>query len=323
MAAGAKTATVVTTEQQRFVVPQDLHDQRADRIVAALLATSRAAARAVVDAGDAEVAGVPVDAKTRLPAGTELQIVPPPPPAPIEPAPIDFGVAYEDEMLLVVDKPAGLVVHPGAGHRNDTLASGLMYRFPDIAELGEQHRWGLVHRLDRDTTGLLLVARTPAAQEFLQDALRARRISRVYWSVVLGEFDNVTGTIEAPIGRDPNSPTRMYVTAQGRRAVTHYRRVASWSGVTMLEVTLDTGRTHQIRVHLSAIDHPVAGDRSYGRAGPAEADPGRVWLHARQLVFPHPDGTRDVTVTAPVPSDLAKSLERLGPPLSGVVPDLS
>ena len=142
-----------------------------------------------------------------------------------------------------------------------------MYRYPDLAELGEEHRWGLVHRLDRETSGLLLVARSPGVQRFLQDALRARDISRMYWSIVLGTFDNATGTIEAPIGRDPNAPTRMRVTAQGRRAVTHYRRLATWSGVTLLEVRLDTGRTHQIRVHMTAIDHPVAGDRSYGRPG--------------------------------------------------------
>lgn len=313
----------MTPERRRFVVPQELHDERSDRIVAVLLETSRAAARGVVDAGDVEADGTVVHAKTRLAAGTELLVVPPPPPPPIEPAPIEFGVAYEDEELLVIDKPAGLVVHPGAGHRNDTLASGLMYRYADLAELGEKYRWGLVHRLDRDTTGLLLVARNPSAQAFLQDALRARRIARMYWSVVLGTFDNATGTIEAPIGRDPNTPTRMRVTAQGRRAVTHYRRLAAWPGATFLEVRLDTGRTHQIRVHLAAIDHPVAGDRSYGRPGSAEADPGRVWLHARELVFPHPDGTGDVTVRAPVPSDLTTSLDALGPPLTGAVPDLT
>lgn len=313
----------MTSDRRRLVVPQELDGERADRIVAVLLETSRAAARAVVDSGDVEVAGVAVDAKTRLAADTELLIVPPPPPAPIEASPIEFGVVYEDEELVVVDKPAGLVVHPGAGHRNDTLASGLMHRYADLADLGEEHRWGLVHRLDRDTTGLLLVARNPSAQAFLQEALRARRISRVYWTVVLGGFDNATGTIEAPIGRDPRSPTRMCVTAQGRRAVTHYRQLAGWSGATLLEVRLDTGRTHQIRVHLAAIEHPVAGDRSYGRSGPTEADPGRVWLHARRLVFPHPSGTGDVAVTAPVPSDLAQSLDALGPPLTGAVPALS
>jgi 23S rRNA pseudouridine1911/1915/1917 synthase len=312
----------VTGDRQRYVVPEELHDERADRIVAVLLQISRASARAVVDGGDVEVGGDVVEAKTRLPMGTELMVAPPPPPAPIEAAPIEFGVAYEDEELVVVDKPAGLVVHPGAGHRNDTLASGLMHRYADLAQMGEEYRWGLVHRLDRDTTGLLLVGRNPYAQAYLQEALRARQISRMYWTAVLGDFDNATGTIEAPIGRDPYTPTRMCVTAQGRRAVTHYRCLAAWSGATLLEVRLDTGRTHQIRVHLAAIDHPVAGDRSYGRPGLAEADPGRVWLHARRLVFPHPNGTGNVTVTSPLPSDLATSLDALGLPLTGAVPDL-
>jgi len=308
-------------ETQRLVVPLDLDGERADRIVAVVLDVSRSVARDLFEAGDVTIGEAPMSASARLESGTELVVVLPEPAGPLEPADIDFGVAYEDPEVLVVDKPVGLVVHPGAGHRNDTLANGLIARYPELAEMGEEHRWGLVHRLDRDTTGLLLVARTPAAHRFLQASLKAREIGRIYWAVVLGEIDNATGTIEAPIGRDPASPTRMRVTAQGRHAVSHYRRLAIWPGVSLLEVRLETGRTHQIRVHLAAIGHPVSGDRAYGRPGPTMADPGRIWLHAVRLTFPHPTGSGDVTVVASVPSDLTETIDRLGLPLRGAVPD--
>jgi len=319
--AAPKRLLIPVRESQRHVVPTDLAGERADRIVAVVLDLSRGAARALVDAGDITVDEAPVAASVRLAAGIEFDVVLPEPPGPLQPADIAFGIAYEDADVLVVDKPAGLVVHPGAGHRDDTLASGLIYRYPELAEMGEAHRWGLVHRLDRETTGLLLVGRNPNAHRMLQTALKAREIGRVYWTVVLGEIDNATGTIEAPIGRDPQAPTRMRIANQGRHAITHYHRLATWQGATLLEVRLETGRTHQIRVHLSAIDHPVSGDRVYGRPGVAAADPGRVWLHALRLTFPHPTAAKGVTVEAPVPSDLAQTLERLGPPLRGAVPD--
>lgn len=308
-------------ESARHVVPPDLAGERADRVVAVVLDVSRGVARTMVDAGDVTIEEEPVSASARLAAGTEFHVILPEPPGPLQPADIEFGIAYEDADVLVIDKPAGLVVHPGAGHRDDTLASGLINRFPELAAMGEEYRWGLVHRLDRETTGLLLVGRNPHAHGMLQAALKARHIARVYWAVALGEIANATGTIEAPIGRDPQAPTRMRVANHGRHAITHYRRLATWQGATLLEVRLETGRTHQIRVHLSAIDHPVSGDRVYGRPGAAAADPGRVWLHALRLTFPHPSASRDVTVEASLPSDLAQTLERLGPPLRGAVPD--
>jgi 23S rRNA pseudouridine1911/1915/1917 synthase len=310
-------------EARRHVVPQDLAGERADRIVAVVTDVSRSTARALVDAGDVTVDGHAVAAADRLDAGTVVMIIEPEPEGPLQPLEMDLTVAYQDADVLVIDKPAGLVVHPGAGHRDDTLANVLVARHPELAGMGVEHRWGLVHRLDRDTTGLLLVGRTPEAHGRLQAALKARAVGRVYWALVLGEFDNATGTIEAPIARDPSAPTRMHITSHGRPAVTHYRRLAAWSGVTLLEVTLETGRTHQIRVHMEAIDHPIIGDRVYGRPGAPDADPGRVWLHAIRLTFPHPDGSQDVTVEAPLPSDLSQSLDRLGPPLRGTVPTSS
>jgi len=189
-----------------------------------------------------------------------------------------------------------------------------------LAEMGEAHRWGLVQRLDRDTSGLLLVARTPAAHEDLQAQLKRRDISRVYVALVRRLVDPATGTIEAPIGRDPEHPTRMALRQDGRFARTHYRRLAAWDDLSLLEVRLETGRTHQIRVHMTSIDAPIVGDKTYGRRFSTDGDPGRVWLHAQQLSFNDPGaGGNAVTVTSPLPDDLTDSLRRLGAPAMGNV----
>jgi 23S rRNA pseudouridine1911/1915/1917 synthase len=227
-------------------------------------------------------------------------------------------VALELADVIVVDKPAGIVVHPGAGNVTGTLVAGLLHRFPELALLGEQHRWGLVHRLDKDTSGLLLVARSPEMHEYLQAELQNRRVERTYVALVAGQLEAATGTVDAPIGRDPLQPTRMAIGRSGRPARTHYRRMAAWTEVTLVEVTLETGRTHQIRVHLASIGHGIVGDRVYGRGPDAPGDPGRVWLHATQLRFPLPTGeTRKVT--AEIPADLRQSLHELGKPALGSI----
>jgi 23S rRNA pseudouridine1911/1915/1917 synthase len=307
-------------DEHRLLVPADLGGARADKIVATMLGISRAAARVAFEEEDVLVGDRSVAPAERIPAGETLSVRLAPAPATPQAVPLKVTVVYQDATVIVVDKPPGLVVHPGAGHVDDTLLNGLLYAYPELSELGEGHRWGLVHRLDRDTSGLLMVGRTAAAHSSLQQALRQRRVARRYLALVWGRVDSATGTIDAPIGRDPAHPTRMAVARGGRAARTHYRRVAVWPEVTLLEVTLETGRTHQIRVHLSSIDHPVIGDSTYGRGGPAEIDPGRVWLHAAALTFPHPQRGRDVTVTSPLPSDLAATLPRLGVPLGGAVP---
>ena len=180
----------------------------------------------------------------------------------------------------------------------------------------------MVHRLDRDTSGLLIVARAAEAHELLQSQLRAREITRSYLALAADhDFDNATGTIEAPIGRDPNRPTQMAVVPGGRPARTHYRRLASWPGLTLLEVTLETGRTHQIRVHFAAIGAPLVGDRVYGRSRSSPADVTRVWLHAAHLSFSHPRDGRPVTARAALPDDLAATLKALGKPVRGEIPE--
>ncbi len=308
------------SEAPRFVVSETLAGSRVDRIVAVLGDMSRARSRDLVAHGLVTVDGRPAVASERLAAGAVITFPAPPSPQRLEGAPVPFTVVAEDDAVIVVDKPAGIVVHPGAGHHDDTLVNGLVHRFPDLANLGSEHRWGLVHRLDRDTSGLLLVGRTPQVHRALQQALQRREVQRTYLALAHGSFEAATGTVEAPIGRDPRHPTRMAVTSRGRAARTHYRRLAVWDGATLLEVTLDTGRTHQIRVHLASIGAALVGDPVYGRRPLPAAEPGRVWLHAWRLRFRHPISGRTVEVEAPLPADLADSLTRLGPPVGGEVP---
>jgi len=300
-----------------IVVPPELGGERADRIIAVTTGLSRSLARRIIETGDAPGVGAP---STRLAAGTEFAVRLPAPDPELQPEPIPFEVAYESPEVIVVMKSAGIAVHPGAGRTAGTLANGLIARFPELARLGEKYRWGLVHRLDRDTSGLLMVARTPAAHQQLQAELKARRVGRTYLALAVGRFDASTGTIEAPIGRDPRHPTRMAVVMDGRPARTHYRRLAEWDDVTLLEVTLETGRTHQIRVHLASIGSPLVGDRTYGGGQVTAGDPGRVWLHAAQLRFSDPDGGREVVVSAQLPSELRGTLVALGTPLRGESP---
>jgi 23S rRNA pseudouridine1911/1915/1917 synthase len=225
-----------------------------------------------------------------------------------------FTIAYEDEHLLVVDKPAGLVVHPARGHREGTLAQLLAA----VAAGGpEPERAGIVHRLDRDTSGLLVVARSDEAHRLLQRALAQRRIVREYLALVHGRPPARTGTIEAPIGRDRSVRTRMAIDgAHPREARTHFEIERSLGEFTLLRLRLDTGRTHQIRVHLQAIGHPVAGDPEYGRSTGAGA-PGvlgleRQFLHAARLSFAHPLSGAPIDVASPLPPDLRAALTSAG-----------
>jgi 23S rRNA pseudouridine1911/1915/1917 synthase len=307
--------------QTELVVPPDLDGQRADKVLAGLLDISRASSRLLIDGGAVVQGERTVEPSQKLAAGSVLLVTRPAAPAGLQPLNQPLVVRYESAAVLVVDKPPGLVVHPGAGHRNDTLASVLLFHYPELEALAEGHRWGLVHRLDRDTSGLLLVGRTASAHEHLQAQLKARAIRRVYLALVQGLMEPATGTIDAPIGRDVEHPTRMALRQDGRFARTHYRRLAGWDDLSLLEVTLETGRTHQIRVHLSSIGFPLAGDKTYGRRRSDIGNPGRVWLHACRLTFRDPEnGEPEVTVDSPLPADLASSLASIGAPLLGEVP---
>ncbi len=307
-----------------LVVPADMDGQRADRVVAVALDISRSAARLAVDSGQVAVDGKAVGPADKLSAGTRLLVTRPPEPSGLVPLDEPLVVRHESATVLVIDKPPGLVVHPGAGHRNDTLANVLIFHYPELAEMGEQYRWGLVHRLDRETSGLLIVARSAAAHTELQAQLKRREISRVYLALVHSLIDPVAGAIEAPIGRDPEHPTRMTLRQGGRYAKTHYRRLAAWEDLSLLEVRLETGRTHQIRVHMSSIGAAIVGDKTYGLRRSKAGNPGRVWLHASSLTFhdPRPQGAdAPVAVHSPLPADLVASLQELGQPILGSLPD--
>ena len=232
------------------------------------------------------------------------------------PAEVPVTVTYEDEHLLVVDKPSGVAVHPGPGHRDDTLVNGLLARYPQIAEVGPPDRPGVVHRLDLDTSGLLIFALTPEAYTELGKAMRAREIRRTYTALVHGNIQPPQGTVDAPIGRDPSNRTRQAIVDSGRAARTHYKLVETVNRSSLLEVELETGRMHQIRVHMAAIGFPVLGDRtynkiSYGGTSPAVSGLSRQFLHASRLRFTHPMNGKEMNVESPLPSELQSVLDEL------------
>lgn len=299
--------------------------ERLDRFLAAHVPdVSRAEVQRWIKEARATVDGRPAKASYKLRAGeTVLLLRPPLVEVQIEPEPIPLHVAYEDDDLLVVDKPAGLVVHPAPGHMHGTLVNALLARYPDLGQVGGPERAGIVHRLDSDTSGLLLVAKTAAALERLQRQFKTRRVEKIYLALVEGRVDVKEGRIEAPIARDPANRQRMAVVPEsrgGRRAVTTFRVLGHFLSpasqerheFSLLELNLLTGRTHQIRVHLAFIKHPVAGDRIYGRRKQRIACP-RQFLHAARLAFTQPTTGETISIESPLPADLQSVLERLLP----------
>jgi 23S rRNA pseudouridine1911/1915/1917 synthase len=310
-----------------LTVPAALAGARIDRVVSLLSGLPRSTVAVLVGSGGVRLDGVAVTTRSRtVRSGQRLEVdvprqvvdVPVPDPS------VVFTVVHEDAELVVVDKPAGLVVHHGAGHHGGTLVDGLLARFPDLRALsdaggGDPDRPGIVHRLDKGTSGLLVVARTPDAYRSLAKQFRAHSAGREYLVLAAGTVEADEGTVDAPIGRSTRQRTRMAVTARGRQARTEYRvmeRFVAPVPVTLLEARLDTGRTHQVRVHLSAIGHPVVGDERYGRSAArppslmAQMAPGRLFLHAFRLSLDHPSGGR-VSWEAPMPDDLAGVLAGL------------
>ncbi|MGA8014741.1 MAG: RluA family pseudouridine synthase, partial [Candidatus Dormiibacterota bacterium] len=251
----------------------------------------------------------PGSAGRRVAPGDHVDVADPEPaiPAPARAGPaVELAIVYEDPHLAVVDKPAGLVVHPAPGHRNGTLADGLRQRGATWSLWGGEERPGIVHRLDRDTSGLLVVAKSEAAHRHLAAQLQNRALTRVYWALAHGVLREATATVDAPIGRDPHDRKRMGVVESGRTAVTNLRVTAVHPRTSELEVRLETGRTHQIRVHLAFIGHPLVGDPVYGRR--RDGAP-RLALHARLLRFTHPVDGREMTFESPLPAELVVLLE--------------
>ncbi len=276
--------------------------ERLDRLAARRLDVSRSAVQRLIEDGLLLVEDVEVAPSYRVRGGelVEARL----PEEGLSPEEIEVPVVFEDEDVLVVDKPAGLVVHPGAGNPSGTLVNALLGR--GIAGGDDAERPGVVHRLDRDTSGLMVLAKGEPAYSRLVEMMAARRVVRVYRAVAVGEGLPATGTIDSPVGRDPDNPTLM-AAGVGKTAVTHFEVLAEAAGHAMLRVRLETGRTHQIRVHLSAIDHPVYADPLYGKPVPGR----RLWLHAEHLAFEHPVGGEPLEFTAPVPPDLRLAVAEL------------
>lgn len=296
-------------------VPAALAGERVDRVVALLTDLSRGAVAELVAAGAVRLGGRTVTTRsTRVEEGDELEVdvgsrraeatlVP-------EALPID--VVHADEHVVVVDKAPGMVVHPGAGNLDGTLVHGLLDRFPEIASVGQEERPGVVHRLDKGTSGLLVVARTALAYEALVAQLAGRTVDRRYVALVWGCPQPPQGMVDAPVGRARRDPTRMAVSSAGRPARTRYgveRAFAEPAPAALVECRLETGRTHQIRVHLAAIGHPVVGDARYGGQRGSVVAP-RPCLHARQLGFDHPVSGERMAFESPLPADVADVVAR-------------
>ena len=291
-----------------LVVPAEAAGERLDRFLAAVPDVgSRSAAERLLARGLVTVDGAPRPKSHRLEGGEKVSVAIEARASTLEPEDLDLRVAWEDEHLLIVDKPAGVAVHPSAGHRSGTLVHGLLGRA--IAGGDEPERPGIVHRLDRDTSGLLVVARSDEVHRRLQRLVRRREVVREYLALVRGRPRSRAGRIEAALGRDRRDPTRMSLdTDRPRDAVTHFELVELLDEHALLRIRLETGRTHQIRVHLSAIELPVVGDPVYGAAGDLGLE--RQFLHAARLAFAHPITGERIDVASPLPPDLVAALAR-------------
>lgn len=295
-----------------YASPDDA-GERLDRFVSRSVADlSRSYVQQLIGEGRIKVNGREARSSAALRVGDRVEVaVPPPQPTQLEPEAIPLDVVYEDADVVVVDKPAGMVVHPAPGHSGGTLANALLARYPEM-QINGGVRPGIVHRIDQDTSGLLVIARHDRAMQALTEQQRARTMLKVYLAVVEGRFKEPTGTIDAPIGRHPADRLRMTVTPHGREARTHYKVIEELGEYTLLELRLETGRTHQIRVHMLHRSRPILGDQTYGgRKSRPSFGLSRQFLHAHRLGFHHPaDGTwREFT--SPLPPDLAATLARL------------
>jgi 23S rRNA pseudouridine1911/1915/1917 synthase len=296
-------------------VPDGLEGQRVDQALTRLFGLSRTAAADVADAGQVVVDGRVRGKGDRLAAGSWLEVeLPPPPGEPAPPRPVEgMAVLYDDDDVVVVDKPVGVAAHPSPGWDGPTVVGGLAAAGYRISTSGAAERQGVVHRLDAATTGVMVVAKSERAYTALKAAFKERTVDKRYSALVQGHPDPSRGTIDAPIDRHPTADWRFAVVSGGRPSVTHYEVVEAFRAASLVDVTLETGRTHQIRVHFSALRHPCVGDLAYG-ADPALAarlGVSRQWLHAVRLGFPHPADGRWIEVGSQYPPDLAGALALL------------
>jgi len=271
---------------------------------------SRANIQRSIRAGLISIDGITTTrSSTKVISGQIIRVKPPKDylaPA-ITPSELSLNVVFEDDDIAIIDKPSGMVVHSGAGHLTDTMADAAVTRWPKISSVGDTDRPGIVHRLDRDTSGLLIIALNPTAYNNLTLMIKKHEIERIYTALVHGHPKSSTGTIDAPIGRDPHHRTRQAVNEDGRPALTHYEVIREIGQFSFIKVRLETGRMHQIRVHMTAIGHPIAGDQTYGkRQGIANLS--RQFLHASKLTFNHPISSEKISVTSKLPDDLQSAI---------------
>jgi 23S rRNA pseudouridine1911/1915/1917 synthase len=304
------------TDQRSLPVPDGLDGMRLDQAVSRLFGLSRTAAASLVEAGDALVDGYPRPKSDKVTAGSWLEVTLPAPatgPAVVA-APVDgLRIVHSDDDIVVVDKPVGVAAHPSPGWTGPTVIGGLAAMGQNVATSGAAERQGIVHRLDVGTTGLMVVAKSELAYTVLKRAFKEREVDKRYHAVVQGHLDPLRGTIDAPIDRHPSADYRYAVMSGGKPSVTHYDTLEAFRSASLLDVKLETGRTHQIRVHFSALRHPCVGDLTYG-ADPtlaARLQLGRQWLHAHELGFRHPRTHDEVRFVSDYPEDLGYALDVL------------
>jgi 23S rRNA pseudouridine1911/1915/1917 synthase len=309
---------VTAAQDQRHVpVPDGLDGERLDAALARMFGLSRAKAADLVADGLVLVSGQPAAKSHRVEAGAWLDVTLPAPPGVADIGQVErvpgLAVVYEDDDIIVVDKPTGVAAHPTPGWTGPTVLGGLLAAGHTVATSGAAERQGIVHRLDANTTGLMVVAKSERAYSALKRAFREREVDKRYHALVQGHPDPLRGTVDAPIGRHPSGDGRFAVIADGRPSVTHYDTIEAFRGASLVQVGLETGRTHQIRVHMAAIRHPCAGDLLYGADPVLAGQLGltRQWLHAVRLAFAHPADGHPVEFVSEYPSDLAHALDVL------------
>lgn len=302
-------------DTRSVVVPEGLAGERADTAIAKLMGFSRTFAAEVVEAGGVSLDGAVLRKSDRLAAGGQLEVnwVAKSPPIIVPTVVSGLAIVFDDDDIVVVDKPPGVAAHPSVGWEGPTVLGALAGAGFRIATSGAPERAGIVHRLDVGTSGLMVVAKSESAYTALKRAFHDREVNKIYHAVVQGHPDPLAGTIDAPIGRHPNASWKFAITAEGKASVTHYVTLEAFRAASLLEIELETGRTHQIRVHMAAQRHPCVGDTMYGADPTIAAQLGldRQWLHARRLAFVHPGTGESVSFSSAYPSDLQHALEVL------------
>lgn len=303
-------------EMRTLSVPEGVAGERIDSALTRVLGLSRTAVVKLLEDGDITTGGKAIPKSDRVAAGQIIDVLMPAPinADPIPLTPLDgLTIVYDDQDIVVIDKPIGCAAHPSPGWTGPTVVGALMAAGYSISTSGPAERQGIVHRLDVGTSGLMIVAKSDKAFHVLKDAFRNRTVDKIYHAMVQGHMDPTTGTIDAPIDRHPKEDHRFAVVATGKESITHYEVIEFYRGVSMVKIELETGRTHQIRVHFSALRHPLVGDTTYG-ADPVLAKSlqmSRPWLHAAELRFAHPVTGAAMTFHAPYPTDLTRSLALL------------